>query len=613
MQTPISAPRSVRRSLKRGSARCWRPPASNATEPLRPRTVFASIAANRFSKGASSGPAIVPGDPDKSVLIRALRYVDDLKMPPDKRLPETVVADFERWVRDGATWPPVGEGPGRKRMARVAARITLGFSTGAKSRPTPRCQRLVGQRDRRFHPRGTTDSHGLKPGAAASSRTLLRRAYFDLIGLPPHPETGRRVPGRQVAGSIARTWSRRCSRRRNTANAGAVTGWTSRAMPTRPATTPTIRCPKRGSIATTSSTLQHRQAVRRVRSEQIAGDILAQQGPAEKYSERVVATGFLALSRRYATAPYELWHLTLEDTIDTVGRAYLGMTLRCARCHDHKFDPISTRDYYALYGVFASTRYPYAGSEEFQSMKFGRRAFAALVPAVAATPAMKSYKAEMSRLKHDVAQLAGCKPRKPAIAARTLGGGIAVAGPRTPRIAGRAPRRLCGERGPDHRRGNSDSRRAQPARGEGSSRGATLPFRMRGAPPGLIESGRLELADWLASPRNPLTARVMVNRVWQHHFGRGIVATPSNFGTRGSPPSHPELLDWLTATFVEHGWSIKSLHRLIMPSKTYQLASDVERGRRGDRSGQPVVLAVQSAAARRRGDSRRDARRERRA
>ena len=190
--------------------------------------------------------------------------------------------------------------------------------------------------------------------------------------------------------------------------------------------------------------------------EQIAGDILAQQGPAEKYSERVVATGFLALSRRYATAPYELWHLTLEDTIDTVGRAYLGMTLRCARCHDHKFDPISTRDYYALYGVFASTRYPYAGSEEFQSMKFGRRAFAALVPAVAATPAMKSYEAEMSRLKHDVAQLAGCKPRKPAIAAK-----LSAVESRLQVLERRGspdalPVAYAVSEGPDHRRGNSD-------------------------------------------------------------------------------------------------------------------------------------------------------------
>src|SRR5205814_3246116 len=109
--------------------------------------------------------------------------------------------------------------------------------------------------------------------------------------------------------------------------------------------------------------------------DQIAGDILAKQGPPETYAERVVATGFLALSRRYATAPYELWHLTLEDAIETTGRAFMGLSLRCARCHDHKFDPVTTADYYALYGVFASTNFPYAGSEEFASMAKPRRNF----------------------------------------------------------------------------------------------------------------------------------------------------------------------------------------------------------------------------------------------
>jgi hypothetical protein len=310
--------------------------------------------------------------------------------------------------------------------------------------------------------------------------------------------------------------------------------------------------------------------------EQVAGDLLAERGPADKYSERVVATGFLALSRRYATAPYELWHLTLEDTIDTVGRAYLGMTLRCARCHDHKFDPITTRDYYALYGVFASTRFPYAGSEEFQSMKFGRRGFMPLLPPAAASPALSAYQAELARLRHDVAGLESVKPRDKWTAAQ-----LAV-------LEGRL--RVLERRGsPDMlpvayavTEGTITNANIQ-LHGEPSQPGAQTP---RGAPrflsgceapaPGPNESGRLELADWLTSPRNPLTARVMVNRVWQHHFGRGIVATPSNFGTRGSPPSHPELLDWLTASFVEHGWSIKSLHRLIMLSKTYQLASDVE-------------------------------------
>ena len=125
-----------------------------------------------------------------------------------------------------------------------------------------------------------------------------------------------------------------------------------------------------------------------------------------------------------------------------------------------------------------------------------------------------------------------------------------------------------------------------------------LPRRRSGA----HESGRLELADWIASPRNPLTARVMVNRVWQHHFGRGIVATPSNFGTRGSPPTHPELLDWLTASFIEHGWSIKWLHRAIMNSQTYQLASTGDAADEAADRSQSLVLALRSAAARRRGD-----------
>src|SRR5437773_5682809 len=114
--------------------------------------------------------------------------------------------------------------------------------------------------------------------------------------------------------------------------------------------------------------------------EQLAGDILAREGPQEKYAEQVVATTFLGLSRRYLTAPYESWHLTLEDTIDTVGRAFLGLTIRCARCHDHKFDPITQKDYYALYGIFASTQFPFAGSEEFFSMKSPREHFVSLKP-----------------------------------------------------------------------------------------------------------------------------------------------------------------------------------------------------------------------------------------
>src|SRR5262249_49899498 len=143
--------------------------------------------------------------------------------------------------------------------------------------------------------------------------------------------------------------------------------------------------------------------------EQLAGDILAHkpQGessragvspPRSRFTDQIIATGFLALSRRYATAPYEFWHLTLEDTIDTVGQAFLGMTLRCARCHDHKFDPVTMRDYYALYGIFASTRFPYTGSEEFASMRRPRQHFAALLPPDRAAPLLQEHAQRLREL-----------------------------------------------------------------------------------------------------------------------------------------------------------------------------------------------------------------------
>ena len=139
--------------------------------------------------------------------------------------------------------------------------------------------------------------------------------------------------------------------------------------------------------------------------EQLAGDILALRGETKSYAESVIATGFLALSRRYATAPFELWHLTLEDAIETTGRAFLGLTLRCARCHDHKFDPISQRDYYALYGVFASTTFPYAGSEELQSKSFPRMNFVPLAEPALAQPKLKAYHERIKELEGTIQSL----------------------------------------------------------------------------------------------------------------------------------------------------------------------------------------------------------------
>jgi hypothetical protein len=305
--------------------------------------------------------------------------------------------------------------------------------------------------------------------------------------------------------------------------------------------------------------------------EQIAGDILAKDGPRGRYAERVVATGFLALSRRYATGPYELWHLTLEDTIETTGRAFLGLTLRCARCHDHKFDPVTREDYYGLYGMFASTQFPWAGAEELSSMKRPREHFVPLLPPGAAAPRLTAYQLKIDQLRADIQ-----RAEKEGAAAKLNDLRAQLQNLLRPSLPGDLPGAYGVQEGKPVD-ANIQIRGEVDRLGPVVKRG--LPRFLSGGKPVAIpdgSSGRLQLADWLASPDNPLTARVMVNRIWQHHFGRGIVTTASNFGLRGEPPTHPELLDWLAARFVESGWSLKAVHRLVVLSKTYQLASSAD-------------------------------------
>ncbi len=310
--------------------------------------------------------------------------------------------------------------------------------------------------------------------------------------------------------------------------------------------------------------------------EQLAGDILARRGPAKNYAASVIATGFLALSRRYATAPFELWHLTLEDTIDTTGRAFLGLTLRCARCHDHKFDPVSQRDYYALYGIFASTTFPYAGSEELQSKAFPRMNFVPVVPPEESKGKIESYERRLAELDREAKSLES----KSDPASKKRMGELRAEWSKLRRPS--LPLELPGCYGvsegkpldvPVQRRGDPSA--AGEVVPRGVPRFAFLPVGPA-RPVGPGESGRLALAEWLTKADHPLTARVMVNRIWQYHFGRGIVASPSNFGIRGELPTHAELLDWLTAKFVEGGWSIKRLHREILLSETYQLSSETD-------------------------------------
>ncbi|HEV3235839.1 MAG TPA: DUF1553 domain-containing protein, partial [Gemmataceae bacterium] len=360
--------------------------------------------------------------------------------------------------------------------------------------------------------------------------------------------------------------------------------------------------------------------------EQIAGDILAKQGPKQKHAEQVIATGFLALSRRYATAPYELWHLTLEDTIETTGAAFLGLNLRCARCHDHKFDPITMEDYYGLYAIFASTTFPYCGSEELHSKNLNRVHFVPLVRPDEAALKIKAHQAKIKRLQAEITRLEKEDPiaKQAAELNQRLEGLKKQGEPQgNPNPNDQDLKKQVNELTQERDRLNkqlqeklnalkTELRSLQKpglpldlpgAYAVSDEKPVEVRLQLKGDPDnpgpavqrGVLRflagekkvdfprdgSGRLQLAQWLTRPENPLTARVIVNRVWQHHFGSGIVGTPSNFGTRGELPTHPELLDWLTSQFIKDGWSIKALHRRIMLSKTYQLAS----------SSQPAGLA----------------------
>jgi hypothetical protein len=297
--------------------------------------------------------------------------------------------------------------------------------------------------------------------------------------------------------------------------------------------------------------------------EQIAGDLLVHKDDEDR-AEKLAATSYIANSRRFGQSAGE-FYLTIDDTIENLGKAALGLSIGCARCHDHKFDPIPTKDYYALAGIFKSTKYPWAGLEHHQYLD----GFAALKASdqerldkqqarmVEAFRVVKKgdgkdekspveqrlkyleASAEMGRIRQswpDIPMIYAVRDEAEPVNARVMVKGY----PKTlgPEVERGFLRILGGQIVPkDHR------------------------------------SGRDLLAEWITDPNNPLTARIMVNRVWLWHFGRGLVNTPNDFGKRGEVPTHPELRDYLASRFVENGWSIKNLHRQIVLTRAYATAS----------------------------------------
>jgi hypothetical protein len=550
--------------------------------------------------GGDSGPAVVPGDPEVSLLVKAIRHDDEvLKMPPSKPLAVECRDDLKAWIAAGANWP-------ESRAAQpIEGRSHWAFLTLDTQSPPPD---PTGQSSQPIDLFLSVDqrARGLQPVARADRRTLARRAAFDLTGLPldvarveafvadVRPDAFARLVDELLASPrYGERWGRYwLDLARYADTAGDNSDY-----------------PIREAYLYRDYVIDAFNAdvpYDRFLHEQVAGDILAAGGPPEDYARQVIATGFLAQSKRFGTRKLEDIHQIIEDSLNTTGQVVLGLSLRCARCHDHKYDPITARDYYAVYGFFAGTRYPFAGAEEDRRPS----EFAPLVPPERLGDYAAQHAEALARLRANLAAAEDEATRQ----LRDLGLQAAqaqflaeVAGTReAAERAGVELSKLRRMRGGRLRRLRDEIDRLEKAgpialapRAYAVQDGAATDARLqiggnprklgevvpRGVPKvlqpeGTIDlpetgSGRLALARWLTEgPPRHLAARVMVNRIWQHHFGKPIVPTPSDFGLRGTPPTHPELLDWLAADFLASGWSIKAMHRRIMLSEAYQRASD---------------------------------------
>jgi mono/diheme cytochrome c family protein len=670
-------------------------------------------------KGGDSGPTIEPGRPEASRLIEAVNHSADLQMPPKGKLKGSEVDALAKWVRDGAVWPEMATTDIRPAASPAAWTITAEDRAFWAFRPVDRPP-LPTVRDESW-PKGAIDrfvlepleAKGLHPVAPADRRSLIRRATFDLIGLPPTPEEVEAFVNDESPGAFAKVVDRLLANPHYGERWGRHWLDVARYGEDQAHTFEARLYPNGYKYRDwVTKALNDDMPYDRFIVEQVAGDL--GEGPGR--DDRLAALGFFALGPvYYGGAVYD----ELDDRVDTLTRGFLGLTVACARCHDHKFDPIPTADYYGLAGIFQSTAYQehaaalpevVAAYDKAQAdIKAKTAEVAAFLKAESARRAESLAAADSSKYMLGAWTLMNRRKTNPDLAtaefakgeglevmfldrwvkslepkaddnrpylarwrklvagqdpkvdlssdepAKAEAGKVATAfgdyvrttlalrdaieaqklaalanaaegSPPAPPVFGGpeadAIRELASS--PDglfalpknqfERLLSSESKAAlkgkradleklkrdAPAKypvvhalAEGAKPSDMRVF-LRGNPAtpgpeakrGFLSvlasgsaafatkgSGRLELARAIANPDNPLTARVMVNRVWEHHFGRGLVATPSNFGKMGERPSHPKLLDHLASKFVEGGWSLKALHREIMRSSTYQLAA----------------------------------------
>jgi hypothetical protein len=548
--------------------------------------------------GGKHGPALVPGKPMAGLLLKAVRHADPkLKMPPDaKRLPDSVIADLTAWIKMGAP------DPREEKTGSIITKVDRSFWAYQPVKD-PSAPQVVGK----TWPKRKIDNfvlaklekQGLKPSRDATPQILLRRLHFDLVGLPPTPAAAERFRRRQAAKGLDAALAAETDKLLASPRFGERWGrhW--------------LDVARFGESSGGESNISFPYAWRyrdyvidavnadvpynRFIVEQIAGDLLPSKSPVER-ARLLIATGFLAVGPKNLGQGIAVQFKAdvVDEQINALSRGLMASSVACARCHNHKFDPFSMQDYYALAGIFSSTK-----------TLFGT----AISPAnnVAGDPLPlprfleqkifhKSISAKrVASLKAELVALETEQKTKRAAAIRAVREGRDPSGIYTIRDALRIRWRTGAIDGQLEKvdetgkalpltMGVLDQEKIGDAplyeRGDVSRPSKTVPRRF----PEVVQldtteeitnaaSGRLQLSHWLTRPEHPLTSRVFVNRVWHHLLGSGLVRTVDNFGSTGELPSHPELLDHLATRFVKNGWSLKTLIREIVATRTYRQAS----------------------------------------
>ena len=582
-----------------------------------------------LARGGMSGPVVVAGQPERSLLISAVGYKDEaLQMPPDAKLPTTQIADLVEWVKQGAAFPGSDNTAAPKPLKAIDSKqIELGRTFWAFQPPVAPPLPNVRRRD---WARGPVDllilapleARGIGPVAGASRTDLLRRVTFDLTGLPPRadeveafladhePDAYARVVDRLLASPRhGETWARHWLDIARYSDSNGLDENVAHGNAFR----------YRDYVV---AALNHDKPYDQFLREQLAGDLLPSDDPATR-NERLVATGYLALGPKVLAEVDErkMEMDIVDEQIDTFGKSILGLTLGCCRCHDHKFDPLAMSDYYALAGIFKSTK----TMEHFKKVarwhensiatpdELARKAeherkvaeqkavvdkFVADANAKA-TDKAKEMAAEKAAVKAaEKADESAKNKAKEAVNEKADAKDVAKIPTDQKSLEALYPAETKAEL-KKLRDALTALEKSAPAvstamgategkvedvaihvRGSHLSLGAVVPRRfplvMTRAEPKSLEashSGRLELAEWLVAPDHPLTGRVLANRLWRWHFGHGIVRSTDNFGTLGDRPTNQPLLDWLARRLIAGQWSLKSMHREILLSSTYQLSS----------------------------------------